>query len=205
MKQISVLLSVLVVIVLCTAPASFARAISPVDGVEALRRTLGGTSDFTAEFTQEKRLSLMKRAMIMTGTLRFKKPDLFLMEINPPFSGRVLLKDTVIEQTTGRDGEKNRIVLPPEQGLNHWFSKLASPVKSLPEGLAVQADLTDAVYTLVFTPQGKGLLKDITISFQQDGTIRQLVIREQNGDRATMTLKKIKRNTGLSAKDFRLE
>ena len=188
-----------------TATPSFARTISPVEGMEALRRTLNGISDFTAEFTQEKRLSLMKRAMIMNGVMRFKKPDLFMMEIKPPFAGQVLLNDNVVEQTTGNEGEKNRIVLPPEQGLKYWFSKLETPVKTLPEGLSVHADLTDSVYTLVLSPQGKGQIKDISISFQQDGTVRRLVIQEQNGDRATMTLKNVKRNRGLTEKDFRLK
>jgi outer membrane lipoprotein carrier protein len=199
----------MVMAVLCLvsglAGSAHARAIPPLEGLEALRKGFSGISDFTAEITQEKRLKLMKRTMVMTGTVRFRKPDQFFMEINPPYATRMTLRDTVIEQASGREGERNRIILPPEQGLKQWFSKLATPVTTLPEGVAIQADLTNGMYTLGITPHGRGQVKDLTIVFQEDGTVRRFTITEQNGDRATMTFKKIRRNVGLSEKDFRLD
>jgi outer membrane lipoprotein carrier protein len=182
-----------------------ARSIPPLEGLEALRKGFAGTSDFTAEITQEKRISLMKRTLVMTGKVRFKKPDQFFMEINSPFASRMLLRDTIIEQATGREGEKQRIVLPPEQGLKRWFSKLTSPVTILPDGVAIQADLTNGIYTLGIAPHGKGQIKELTLVFLEDGTIRRLIISEQNGDRATLTFKKVRRNRGLADKDFRLD
>ena len=182
-----------------------ARTISPVEGLEAFRRGFAGISDFTADITQEKRLSLMKRTMVMNGSLRFKKPDRFFMEIKPPFSSRMLLRDNVLEQISGSDRMPTRINLPAEQGLKQWFSKLASPVTALPEGMLVLADLTGPVYTLTISSKEKGQIRDITIVFLADGTIRRLIINEQNGDRATMTLNKVRRNVGLTERDFRLE
>ncbi len=203
-KQVRVFALVLWTSLLTSAPGH-ARTISPLEGLEALRRGFAGLSDFTADITQEKRLSLMKRTMVMNGSLRFKKPDLFFMEIAPPFSSRMLLKDSVIEQVSGKDKTPNRIVLPPEQGLKQWFVKLSAPITSLPDGVDVQADLTNAVYSVTISPQGKGQVKDISILFLADGTIKKLIINERNGDRATMTLKKVRRNVGLSERDFRLE
>lgn len=188
-----------------TTSPCHARTIAPVEGLEALRRGFADISDFTADIIQEKRLSLMKRTMVMNGSLRFKKPDLFFMEIAPPFSSRMLLRDSIIEQVTGRDKAPARIALPPEQGLKQWFSRLASPVTSLPEGVTVQADLTNSVYTVTIAPSGKGQVKDIAIVFLGDGTIKRLVINERNGDRATITMKRLRRNTGLTERDFRLE
>lgn len=181
-----------------------ARAISPLEGLEALRSGFAGISDFTADITQKKSLSLMKRTMVMTGQIRFKKPDLFLMEIDPPYSSRMLLRDNIIEQSAGRDRAPTRIALPPEQGLKQWFSKLAAPVTSLPDGVTILADLTNSVYTVTVIPSGKGQIKSIAIVFLGDGTIRRLVISEQNGDRATMTLKKVRRNAGLTERNFEL-
>jgi len=190
---------------LLSATVCHARPVPPLEGLEALRKGFAGISDFTAEISQEKRLSLMKRTMVMTGTVRFRKPDLFFMEINPPFASRMLLRDSVMEQATGKGGEPNRIVLPPDQGLKRWFAKLAGPVTSLPEGVAMQADLTAGVYTITIAPKGTGQVKDLTITFLGDGTIKRLVINERNGDKATMTFRKVKRNVGLGDKDFRLE
>ena len=187
------------------AGSAQARSISPLEGLEALRKGFSGINDFTAEITQEKRLKLMKRSMVMTGTVRFRKPDQFFMEINPPYSARMLLRDTVIEQASGREGERNRIVLPPEQGLKQWFSKLAAPVTTLPEGVVIQADLSSGLYTLGIAPQGRGQIKELSIAFQADGTVRRIVITEQNGDRASMIFKKVRRNVGLSDRDFRLD
>ncbi|MBK5275223.1 MAG: outer membrane lipoprotein carrier protein LolA [Desulfuromonadales bacterium] len=196
---------VMILLVSGGAVSAQARSIPAVEGLEALRKGFAGISDFSAEITQEKRLKLMKRSLVMTGTVRFRKPDQFIMEINPPYASRMTLRDTVMEQTSGRDGEKNRIVLPPEQGLKQWFSKLTSPVTAQPEGVAIQADLTNGIYTLGITPQGKSQIKELAITFQEDGTIRRLIITEQNGDRAAMTFKKVRRNTGLTEKDFRLD
>jgi outer membrane lipoprotein carrier protein len=197
-------LFLLLALLLNSSPCQ-AGTIPPLEGLEALRRGFAGISDFTADITQEKRLSLMKRTMVMNGSLRFKKPDLFFMEIAPPFSSRMLLRDNVIEQSAGKDRPPTRIALPPEQGLKQWFSKLAAPVTSLPNGVAIQADLTNSVYTLTIASQGKGQVKDISIIFLADGTIKRLVINEQNGDKSTMTLKKVRRNVGLAERDFRLE
>jgi outer membrane lipoprotein carrier protein len=205
MKQPHVIFLLLLLLLLLASSPCHARAISAVEGLEALRLAFAGIADFTADITQEKRLSLMKRTMVMSGSLRFKKPDLFFMEINPPFNSRMLLRDNIIEQAAGKDKAPVRIALPPEQGLKQWFSKLASPVTSLPDGVVVQADLTNSVYTVTIAPAGKGQVKDICIVFLGDGTIRRLVINERNGDRATMALKKVRRNVGLNERDFRLE
>lgn len=188
-----------------TVSSVAARPIPPLEGLEALRKGFSGISDFSAEITQEKRLSLMKRSMTMNGTVRFRKPDQFFMAINPPYASRMVLKDAAIELAGGPEGKRNRILLPPEQGLGRWFSKLASPVTKLPEGVGIQADLTNSLYTLTITPQTKGQVKELAIAFLADGTIRRLTILEQNGDKASMIFKNVRRNIGLTDRDFRLE
>lgn len=192
-------------LLICFAVPCQARQISPVDGLEALRRTFAGISDFTAEITQEKRLSLMKRTMTMTGVIRFRKPDLFFMEISSPYSSRMVLRDNSLEQVMGAGGERNRLTLPPDNGLKSWFSKIAKPVSAVPDGMKVLADLTGSLYTVTITPQGKGQVRELAISFQEDGTVKRLMIAEQNGDRAVMNFRKVRRNTGLTEKDFKLE
>ncbi len=205
MRGLYCLLAVLLMFLGATVSSVDARSIPPLEGLEALRKGFSGMSDFTADITQEKRLSLMKRSMTMTGTVRFRKPDQFFMAINPPYASRMVLKDSVIELAGGPDGKRNKIVLPPEQGLSRWFSKLAAPVTSLPDGVAIQADLSNSLYTLTIAPQGKGQVKELAISYLADGTIRRLTILEQNGDKACMTFKNLRRNTGLTDREFRLE
>lgn len=182
-----------------------ARSIPPLEGLEVLRKGFSGLTDFTADITQEKRLSLMKRNMTMTGKVRFKKPDHFFMEINPPYNSKMVLTDSVIEIAGGPEARRNRIVLPPDQGLGQWFAKLLAPLTTLPEGVQIQADISGSLYTLTVTPQGKGQVKELTVSFLSDGTIRRLIILERNGDKATMTFKNLRRNIGLTEREFRLD
>jgi|SRR5450631_4183195 len=205
MKFYIPLLTALLALCLLLPVTGQARSVAPLEGLEALRNGFAGISDFTAEITQEKRLSIMKRTLVTQGTVRFRKPDLFMLEIKPPYESRLLLRDNVIEQASGRGGEHSRIILPPEQSLKQWFSKLAGPVTSLPEGVSVRCDLNGSLYILSLSPSGQGQIKTLTISFLENGTIQRLVIDEKNGDRATMTFKKMRRNIGLTEKDFRLE
>ena len=198
-------LLVIIVLLICSAAPCQARQISPVEGLEALRKAFAGITDFTAEITQEKRLSLLKRTMTMNGVIRFRKPDLFYLELAPPYASRMVLKDNSLVQVMGAGGERNRITLPPEQGLRNWFEKIARPVVTVPEGIKVVADHTGALYTVTITPQGKGQVRELLVSFQEDGTVKRLVIAEQNGDRAVMSFRKVRRNVGLADKDFRLE
>lgn len=204
MKRIA-LLVILFSLVMLSANVLEARQIDPRDGLEALRRGFAGMNDFTAEITQEKRLSLMRRTLVSTGTVRFRKPDLFYLEMNPPHASRMVLRDATIEQMIGSNGERNRIVLSPDQGLKRWLSRLTTPVTAVPEGMSVRADLTAGVYTLTIAPQGKGQIRELVLVFQEDGTIRRLVMTEQNGDTATLTFRKVRRNIGLAERDFRLD
>jgi outer membrane lipoprotein carrier protein len=203
-RWIFVVLGALLIITSGAFPCQ-ARQIPAVEGLEALRKAFTGVTDFTADIGQEKRLSLMKRAITMNGTVRFRKPDLFYLELNAPYASRMVLRDNTIEQIMGTGGERNRIVLPPEQGLKRWFSRLVMPITTLPEGMGVLADATGPLYTVTITTHGKGQVKELVITFLDDGTIRKLVIVEQNGDRASMTFKKVRRNVGLTDRDFRLE
>ncbi len=204
MKQL-MQMAVVILLFLTTGLTAEARSLTPVEGLEALRRSFAGLSDFTAELTQEKQLSIMKKKLVMHGMIRFKKPDRFFMTLSPPYSGSVLLKDTVLEQRLGGQGELQRIVLPPDQGLAHWFGAVARPVTSLPPGMTVRAEQLGPVTNVVIRPAKGGQLKELAIVLQHDGTVRKLTIEERTGDRTVMTFRKIRKNVGLTDADFRLE
>lgn len=200
------LLSLLFALLMLTAALQAeARSLTPVEGLEALRRSFGTMQDFTADLTQEKQLSIMKKKLVMQGQIRFKKPDRFYMELVPPYSSKVLLKDTVLLQRLGNQGELQRIVLPPEQGLSSWFATLAKPITAVPEGMEVRADQTGSQTSVTIRPAKGGQLKEVTVVLYDDGTVRKLVLEERGGDKTVMTFRKTRKNIGLSEADFRLE
>ena len=200
------LLSLLFALLILTAALKAeARSLTPVEGLEALRRSFGTMQDFTADLTQEKQLSIMKKKLVMQGQIRFKKPDRFYMELVPPYSSKVLLKDTVLLQRLGNQGELQRIVLPPEQGLSRWFATLAKPITAVPEGMEVRAEQTGSQTSVTIRPAKGGQLKEVTVVLYDDGTVRKLVLEERGGDKTVMTFRKTRKNIGLSEADFRLE
>jgi outer membrane lipoprotein carrier protein len=200
------LLSFLFALLMLTAALKAeARSLTPVEGLEALRRSFSTMQDFTADLTQEKQLSIMKKKLVMQGQIRFKKPDRFYMELVPPYSSKVLLKDTVLLQRLGNQGELQRIVLPPEQGLSRWFATLAKPITAVPEGMEVRAEQTGSQTSVTIRPAKGGQLKELSVVLHDDGTVRKLVLEERAGDKTVMTFRKTRKNVGLTDADFRLE
>ncbi|MBT1074327.1 LolA family protein [Geobacter grbiciae] len=203
-KVISTVMTLTLLLVLAWGGSAAARQIAPVEGLETLRRSFAGISDFSADIVQEKQISLLKRKMVSTGTVRFRKPSLFFMELNPPRASRLLLNDTQITLYFPREKSTSQMALPPEQSLQHWFTFLARPVTSLPDGVDVRADQQGDTLTITVIPRSGGQVREFAVTLLTDGTIRKLVISEKNGDQTRITFSRVRKNSGLSDKDFRI-
>jgi outer membrane lipoprotein carrier protein len=188
-----------------TAIAAPVRQISPLQGMEMLRRSFSGMTDFTAEITQEKQIALMKKKITVKGVVRFKKPDVFFMELYPPYASRLLLRDTALTMFLPAENIRQNIILPPDQSLRRWFANLDHPATSLPDGVEVRAETRDKLTTLQITPRQKGAVKELRLTFLENGNLSRLVIEEQNRDRTTLNFRTMRKNVGLTEKDFRLE
>jgi outer membrane lipoprotein carrier protein len=176
-----------------------------LEALETLRRGFAGSRDFTAEITQEKRLSLMKQTLVSHGRVRFKWPGTFFMELYPPHASRLLLKDNVMVMRLPEQGTSDRIVLPPEESLTKWLAYLAKPLQALPEGLEAKAERHGSLWTLQIYPRAKSGVQQLTLDFDLDGTVRRIVIAERNHDKTTLNFSKVRRNVGLQEKDFQVE
>jgi outer membrane lipoprotein carrier protein len=182
-----------------------AETLSPLEGLELLRRGFAGMTDFTADITQEKQLSIMKKKLTSSGRVRFRRPGTFFMEILAPYPSRLLLENSDV--TIYYPAEKNRqkIPLPAEEGPGKWFAYLDKPITTLPEGVQMRAERHGENCTLRIMPQGKQGIKELSLLFMDDGRIKKLIIQEQNGDRNSITFRNMKKNVGLTDKEFRLE
>jgi outer membrane lipoprotein carrier protein len=187
------------------APMAVAEPLTPLEGVELLRRGFAGMSDFTAEITQEKQLSLLKKRLSSNGRVRFRRPGTFFMEIFAPYPSRLLLENSDLTIYYPAQKSRQKISLPAQEGLGQWFTYLDKPITSLPEGVQMQANRQGESCTLRITPEGKKGVRELTLLFQNDGRIRKIVIEEQNGDSNTITFRNMKKNVGLTDKEFRLE
>ena len=202
--KIVFLIPLVLTLLFLSSPAS-AAPLSAVEGLEFLRRAFVGVNDFTAEITQEKQLSLMKKKMTASGTVRFRKPDTFYMELYSPYASRILLKDTTLTLKLPNEGVRQKMTLPREQGLGRWITFLDRPVRSLPDGFDIRAEKRGETVTLQITPRQKGAMKEIQLSLWQDGRLKRIVLEENNRDRTVIIFHHMKKNAGLSERDFRLE
>ncbi|GAM08857.1 outer-membrane lipoprotein carrier protein [Geobacter sp. OR-1] len=196
----------LAVFIMVTLPlAANAAPIPPLQALENLRQGFAEMRDFTAEITQEKQLAVMKRKLVSSGSVRFRKPDLFFMELKPPYASRMVLRDRAIELYFPKEKNRQQIALPAEEGLSRWLDLLAKPLTAVPEGVEAKADLTGETQTLTLSPRKTGQVRAITLTSGSDGRLRKLVIEERNGNRTAITFHRLKANVGLGEKDFRLE
>lgn len=198
-------LLLLLILFLCATSAALAARNPALEGLETLRRGFADLSDFTAEITQEKQLSLMKRKMVSKGVVRFKKPGIFYMELYPPHASRLRLQDNLLTIRLPKEGVTDRITLPPEEGLERWFTYLARPVTALPEGVEVRGERKGELWNLRIIPGSKGGVGELRLVFDGEGRIRSLAIEERNGDRTVIRFHNLRRNVGLKEQDFQVE
>jgi outer membrane lipoprotein carrier protein len=198
------LIPALLVMLLISASAHAAE-ISALEGLEMARKGFAGMTDFTAEITQEKQIALLKKTMKSSGQVRFRRPDTFYMEVYSPYASRLLLKDNMLTMFLPTEGIRQKTVLPPEEGLRHWFSLFDRPVTRLPAGVELRAYRRGDTVTLRIIPTGKKGVKELRITLFDDGRPRRLAIEEQNRDRTVITFNRVRKNVGLAEKDFRIE
>lgn len=184
------------------APAQAAQN-NALEALETLRRGFSGVNDFTADVVQEKHLALMKKKLVSKGQVRFKKPDLFFMEFSVPHASRVILRGNVMILWLPEQSENQKVVLPPEQGLDKWLSYLSKPVSEAPEGVDLKAEQKGKTWTLHVTPRKKAGMKELQLSYNLDGQINRIVIAENNGDRTDIKFSNMRRNVGLKDQDFK--
>jgi len=198
------LIPALLVMLLISASAHAAE-ISALEGLEMARKGFAGMTDFTAEITQEKQIALLKKTMKSSGQVRFRRPDTFYMEVYSPYASRLLLKDNMLTMFLPTEGIRQKTVLPPEEGLRHWFSLFDRPVTRLPAGVELRAYRRGDTVTLRIIPTGKKGVKELRITLFDDGRPRRIAIEEQNRDRTVITFNRVRKNVGLAEKDFRIE
>ena len=199
------LLPAILLFIAVLSAVAHAAEIPPLEGLELVRKGFSGITDFTAEITQEKQIALLKKSMTSSGQVRFRRPDTFFMEVYAPYASRLLLRDNILTMLLPAEGIRQKTVLPPEEGLRHWFSLFDRPLNRLPAGVELRADRRGDTVTLRIIPAGKKGVKELRITLFDDGRPRRLAIEEQNRDRTVINFQKVRKNVGLADKDFRIE
>jgi outer membrane lipoprotein-sorting protein len=202
--------SLTLLLLLLSAVASLRSQELPAKEVEALLARLAesrGSSGMQANFREERRLALMEKPIVETGTVSFLPPDMFRREVNDG-SLTVCNGDTLwIFYPQFREVEKYALsaIRPLRESIAAMTSGFG--LQDLGKNYKVQAWLTADGYRVELHPKTSSLRKAITeiqVDISDQLYARRVEISGAEGDRTTITFSG-ERKVELSPKDFHFQ
>lgn len=200
-------LAILVCCVSALIRVSGQNAPSP-DVIGNLSRAASRVETMTCCFVQTKHLSLLADEMVSRGTMSFKRPGLMRWEYTSPYSYRFVFDgDRVF---VGNDHRSNVM----DAKSNRMFGQIARIMISTVTGQLADAksdfDIsvggTDESPTLTLTPRKreiKQLLSSVDLVLDTSANIvKEIKLREKNGDVTDIVLSDIVLNKPLDASLF---
>jgi outer membrane lipoprotein-sorting protein len=208
---------ILALSLLAAAGSSAGAAQKPPEDMAVFLADLGKqVSNFTTlktEFVQEKEMAMFREKLVMKGRIYLQKPNKVAWHVDSPVRYSVLITDKLIRQwdeDTNKVQEislaKNPIFQNVLNQLTVWFSGDYSSL------LTVNAirQMQQEPLVLEFLPLEKNVsrkvIKSITLTFREDRKyLRQIRIREVNGDLTTITFVNTLLNAPLDSTSFEVQ
>jgi len=194
-----------------------AAAAQQQNDLSALLNSIGKkVSDFTSlktEFTQEKEMAMFKQKLVLKGRIYLQKPGKIAWHVDAPVRYSVLITDTLIRQwdeDTNKVQEislaKNPIFQNVLNQLTVWFSGEYGSLLAINDVRVMQNE----PLVLEFVPKEKNMshkvIKSITITFREDKKyLKQILIREKNGDATAITFINTQLNVPLDDSSFEVK
>ena len=194
-----------------------AAAAQQQNDLSALLNSIGKkVSDFTSlktEFTQEKEMAMFKQKLVLKGRIYLQKPGKIAWHVDAPVRYSVLITDTLIRQwdeDTNKVQEislaKNPIFQNVLNQLTVWFSGEYGSLLAINDVRVMQNE----PLVLEFVPKEKNMshkvIKSITITFREDKKyLKQILIREKNGDATALTFINTQLNVPLDDSSFEVK
>jgi len=174
--------------------------------VQRVKESREKTEDFSADLLQEKKIFLLKEKVVSRGKIRYKKPDLFLIEFFHPESTQMVFdgKTLLLYFKEEKMGERYQVQANPIVEKYLLFSK--DPFQEKLASWKIVEEQASAV-VIEILPKGKGALfvkTRIWVS-KKDWMVVGMEMVERNGDTTLLRYSNIKRNTGLKDSDFQIE
>ena len=196
-------------IVLLAASALNAQELSTKE-VEALLARLSASragAAMQADFREERRLALMNKPVIETGTVSFLPPDKFRRQVD---DGTLTLCDgDVLWLYYPQFGEAEKYTLSSNRSLRESIAAMTSGfgLQNLGKNYNVQAKKTANGYRATLTPKTSSLRKavaEIQVDISSELSAKRLEIVGAEGDRTLVTFSN-ERRVNLSPEDFEFQ
>jgi outer membrane lipoprotein-sorting protein len=217
--------SMMLLLILCSlaqAGAGFAddksTATAPQQNdLSALLNTIGKkVSDFTSlktNFTQEKEMAMFKEKLVLKGRIYLQKPSKIAWHVDSPVRYSVLITDKLIRQwdeDTNKVQEislaKNPIFQNVLNQLTVWFSGEYGSLLATNEVRVKQNDPLVLEFIPLEKNISKKVIKSITITFRDDQKyLKQILIREVNGDTTTINFINTLLNVPVDSSSFEVK
>ena len=195
--------------VLFTASALNAQELSPKE-VEAFLSRLSesrGGAAMQANFREERRLALMNKPVIETGTISFLPPDKFRRQVD---GGSLTVCDgDTLWLFYPQFGEAEKYTLSSNRPLRESVAAMTSGfgLQNLSKNYNVQAWKTPDGYRAKLTPKTSSLRKavaEIQVDISNELSAKRLEIVGTEGDRTFITFSN-ERRVNLSPENFRFQ
>jgi outer membrane lipoprotein-sorting protein len=195
--------------VLLTASALHAQELSSKE-VQALLARLSASragAAMQADFREERRLALMNKPVIETGTVSFLPPDKFRREVD---GGTLTICDgDVLWLYYPQFGEAEKYTLSSNRSLRESIDAMTSGfgLQNLSKNYNVQATKTANGHRVTLTPKTSSLRKtvaEVHVDISSELTAKRLEIVGAEGDRTLVTCSN-ERRVNLSPEDFEFQ
>ena len=196
-------------IVLLAASGLNAQELSSKE-VEALLARLSESragAAMQADFREERRLALMNKPVVETGTVSFLPPDKFRRQVD---NGTLTLCDgDVLWLYYPQFGEAEKYTLSSNRSLRESIAAMTSGfgLQNLSKNYNVQARKTANGYRATLTPKTSSLRKtvaEIQVDISSELFAKRLEIVGADGDRTLVTFSN-ERRVSLSPEDFEFQ
>jgi outer membrane lipoprotein-sorting protein len=195
--------------VLLAASALHAQELSSKE-VEALLSRLSESRAgvaMQADFREERRLALMKKPVIETGTVSFLPPDKFRREVDG--GSLTVCNGDVLWLYYPQFGEAEKYTLSSNRSLRESIAAMTSGfgLQNLSKNYNVQARKTAQGYHAKLTPKTSSLRKtvaEVQVDISSELTAKRLEIVGTDGDRTLVTFSN-ERRSNLSPQDFEFQ
>lgn len=178
-----------------------------------LGRTVSNFTTLKTEFVQEKEMAMFKEKLVMKGRIYLEKPNKVAWHVDSPVRYSVLITDKVIRQwdeDTNKVQEislaKNPIFQNVLNQLTVWFSGNYGSLLTVNDIKRVQAEPLMLEFIPLEKNVARKVIKTITLTFREDRKyLKQMRVREVNGDVTTITFVNTQPNAPLDNKSFEVK
>lgn len=166
--------------------------------LQSLQQAMADVVSISADFEQEKKLSLFSRTIKLKGNLQIKFPHFFKWEVDSPIKtiitadgDKIKIWDEETGQTNTTNVNDNPVVKNIWTQIDSWFMGRYS---ILAKDYHIKV-VAEEPLELSFKPKGKPLsaaVDNITIFFRKDRKyLKKVILKETSGDSTVMIFSNI--------------